>query len=57
MFKVINSNVCDNNLMYKNTEITKKNPAENDDGTFLLFINKWVRKCFKTVVKEKIINN
>lgn len=42
MLQVNNPTECDtnrdNNLTYNNTDITKKNFAENDDGMFLLYI-------------------
>lgn len=32
---MINYNVCDNNMTFNNTEIIKRNTAENDDGMCL----------------------
>lgn len=34
---MINSNVCDNNGIFYNTEMLKRNSSENDDGMFYIF--------------------
>lgn len=39
IFKVINSNVCDNSGLFHNNAILKRNYSENDDGMFLLFLH------------------
>lgn len=35
---MINSNACDNFVTFNNAENVKRNPVENDDGKFLLYL-------------------